>query len=186
MYSGCWLISLGSAFLLINLLSWVPDQDEDTVRVRYIPDWRSSTGAEGRWRLRFVIITPTWGWVIGSGSLGFWDRRGWIRCEIKGLYSTPPHYQPTHYQHYHHYRHYKKNATTNTTNKHQHQQHFTNTTLIIIYRTERWPGVPVYCWRICGEKDPGGPRTNQCHICWVMGLSPGFYNGHSSPSLTFL
>ena len=137
MYSGCWLISLGSAFLLINLLSWVPDQDEDTVRVRYIPDWRSSTGAEGRWRLRFVIITPTWGWVIGSGSLGFWDRRGWIRCEIKGLYSTPPHYQPTHYQHYHHYRHYKKNChyqhhqqTSTPTTFYQHYSYY-----YISYRT---------------------------------------------------
>ena len=39
--------------------------------------------------LRFVIINPTWERVIGQGWLGFWDRRGWIRCEIKGLYSAP-------------------------------------------------------------------------------------------------
>ena len=44
---------------------------------------------EGSARLRFVIINPTWERVIGFGWLGFWDRRRWIRCEIKGLYSTP-------------------------------------------------------------------------------------------------
>ena len=91
--------------------------------------------------LRFVIITPTWGWVIGSGSLGFWDRRGWIRCEIKGLYSTPP-------------------TPALTTN---HQQ--------------------TWCLMQTSE---GCDETNQCHIGWAMGPSPGFYNGHSSLELTFL
>ena len=91
MYSSCWVISIASAFLLINFKfkSW-PRHCQGQIQCynMNLNIWRVNPRSGVR-VLRFVIINPTWERVIGQGWLGFWDRRGWIRCEIKGLYSPP-------------------------------------------------------------------------------------------------